>query len=120
MHSRKAELHCIDILEESGYKKVVLHCFNGRKHVIKRAAALGYYFSIPTSVVKSKTLKKLAKRVPIDRILTETDAPYLCPSDGRNDSSFIRESIVKIASVKEVSVKEMEEQVWKNYAKIFR
>lgn len=118
VHSRKAEGRVLELLEKAKVP-VDLHFYCGNAEQVKIGVERGYYFSIPTSVMLSKTLKKLAKRVPIDRILTETDAPYLNPN-GRNDPSFIRESIKKIAELKNVSVREMEEQVWKNYQKFLR
>jgi TatD DNase family protein len=120
VHSRKAEEHCIDILEQSGYKKVVLHCFNGRKHLIKKAADLGFYFSIPTNIVKSEHFQNLVSMVHISRLLTETDAPWLSPFPGkRNEPAFVIEAVKKIAEIKGMTVEDTANNIFKNYQELF-
>lgn len=118
VHSRKAEGKVLDLLQEAKIP-VILHFYCGNATQIEEAVKRGYYFSIPTAVVVSKTLKKLAKRVPLDKLFTETDAPYLCPEEGRNDSSYIKLSLAKIAEVKGVSAKELEKQIESNFKKVF-
>jgi len=120
IHSRKAEQDVIDILENSDAKKVVLHCFSGKLKLIKRAAELGYYFSIPTNITHSQHFQKLAELVDINKILTETDAPYLSPyKNRRNESSFITEAIKKIAEIKNISINEIANNIFMNYQNLF-
>jgi len=118
VHSRSAESTVLEVLKLAKVP-VVLHFFCGSADDVKIAIDRGYYFSIPTSITQSKTMRKLARRVPLDQILTETDAPYLCPRKGRNEPSYIRAVIDRIASLKGVSVKEVEGQVWKNFNTLF-
>jgi TatD DNase family protein len=61
MHTRKAEQDAIDLLESSKIKKVVLHCFSGKKKLVKKASDLGYYFSIPTNVVRAQNFQLMEK-----------------------------------------------------------
>ncbi|MBW2968044.1 TatD family hydrolase [Candidatus Woesearchaeota archaeon] len=120
VHSRKAELQVIDILEQSGHKKVVLHCFNGRKHLIKRAADLGYSFSIPTNIVRSEHFQTLVEMVHISQILTETDTPYLSPyKDKQNEPAFIIEAINRIAEIKGMTPEDTANNIFMNYQKMF-
>lgn len=119
VHSRKAEGEVLDLLKEAKVP-VILHFYCGNSTQVEEGIRRGYYFSIPTAVVVSKTLKKLAKRVPLDKLFTETDAPYLCPEQGkRNDSTYIKLSLDKIAEVKGVSSKQLEAQIWNNFEKVF-
>ena len=76
VHTRKAEQDCIDMLTSSKLKNVVLHCFEGRKSLIKRAADAGYIFSVPTSIAKSQHFQVLVEIASINQITTETDGPY--------------------------------------------
>ncbi len=120
VHSRKAELQAIDVLEESGYKKVVLHCFNGRKNLIKRAADLGFYFSIPANIVKSEHFQNLVRLVHVSKLLTETDTPFLSPFPGRmNEPAFVVEAVKKIAEVKGMTFEDTANNIFKNYQDIF-
>jgi len=120
VHSWGAEKEVIDFLEENKAKKIVMHCFTGNKELTEKALELGYYFSIPTSIVKSKTFRKLAKRVPLNKLLTETDAPYLSPVEGEiNEPSFIKYSIKKIAEIKGIDEEELEKMIFINYQNLF-
>jgi TatD DNase family protein len=120
VHSRKAEQECIDVLEATGYKKVVMHCFSGRKHLIKRAADLGYYFSIPTNIVKSEHFQQLVKDVHISKLLTETDAPFLSPFPGKtNEPAFVIESLKKIAEIKGMTLDDTANNIFMNYQNLF-
>ena len=123
IHSRKAELACLDILEEelpNNEIPVDLHCFSGRKHLIRRAAELGYYFSIPPNIVKAQNFQIAVEIVPLTQLLTETDAPWLSPfRDKINEPAYVTETIKKIAEIKGLSVEEVADQIWKNYKKVF-
>ena len=120
VHTRKAETEVIEILKREQMKKVVLHCFCGKKSLIKKAAELGYYFSIPPIIVNSQQFQNLVKEVNLKQILTETDSPYLSPYPGKiNEPAFISETIEKIAEIKELSIQEVEEQIFKNAKKLF-
>jgi TatD DNase family protein len=120
VHSRKAEKDVVEMLESSGVKKVVLHCFSGNFGLVKKAASLGYYFSIPTNIVHSEHFQKLVKEVNINQLLTETDAPYLSPFKGkRNEPANVIEGVKKIASIKGFTVEETSKNIWMNYQRLF-
>ena len=120
IHSRNAEKETLDFLEENKAEKVLMHCFSGNKELTEKGINLGCYFSIPTSIVRSKTFRKLAKRLPLNRILTETDAPYLSPiEDEPNEPAFIKHSIKKIAELKKITEEELEKIIYMNYQNLF-
>jgi TatD DNase family protein len=120
VHSRKAEEDVIRILEESGHKKVVLHCFCGKKSLIEKAAKLGFYFSIPTNIIRAANFQELVKMVNINQLLTETDSPFLSPFKGiKNEPAFVIESVKKIAEIKGFTVEDTANNIWLNYQRLF-
>jgi TatD DNase family protein len=120
VHSRQAEDDVIDILEKINYKKVILHCFSGKKSLVKKGAELGFYFSIPTHVVRSETMQNIVREVNINKLLTETDSPFLSPFKGkRNEPAFVVESVKKIAEIKGFEFKEVENNILMNFINLF-
>jgi TatD DNase family protein len=120
VHTRKAELEVIEMLESSNLKKVVLHCCMARKHLIKRAADNGWYFSIPPIITRLQHFQVIADIVSINQLLTETDAPYLSPFPGeRNEPAFVIETIKKIAEIKNFMPEEVANNIWVNYNRLF-
>lgn len=121
IHSRRAELRCIEIFEELKVKvPIVMHCFSGKKHLIKRGRDLGLYFSVPPNIIKLQHFQTLVELTPLDHLFTETDAPWLSPfPDKMNEPAFVVETIKVMAKIKEISEEEVAEQIWKNYENIF-
>ena len=122
VHAWEAEEECLDILEKEihGEIPVILHCFGGRKALITRGKDLGYYFTVPPSILKSSNFETLVKKVDIQKLLTETDAPWQSPfKDTRNEPAFVTKTVQKIADIKGISTEEVAEQIWKNYQKVF-
>jgi len=122
IHTWDAEEDCLDILEEENPSvPVILHCFGGRKSLITRAKELGYYFSVPPSIIKGN-FQTLVKKVPLTQLLTETDAPWQSPSPDikRNEPAFIVETIKKISEIKKLSQEEVADQIWKNYQNLIK
>lgn len=116
VHSREAEKETFELLQSSNAKKVVMHCFNADFETIKKAEDAGYYFTIPCIIMKSKHFRKMAERVSLERLFTETDAPYMSPFPGkRNEPAFIRESVNKIAELRKIKIDEVEEQLIGNF-----
>lgn len=121
VHSRRAELDAFEMLESSSIKKkkVILHCFEGRKHLIKRAIDRGYNFTIPTTVVKLLHFQNLVENADLSQLFTETDAPWLAPIPGeRNEPANILGSVKKIAEIKRITPEEAADQIWKNFQKL--
>lgn len=100
VHSRDAEADAMSILRDEKMFNVQLHCFNNPDFVIQ-AAEDRFYMSVPTSVVSRKRMQRIAKAMPLENMLLETDAPYLSPVPGQtNEPSNLPEAAKKIAELK--------------------
>ncbi len=120
VHSRKAEQKCIELLEASKLKKVVMHCFSGKKSLVKRIADNGWFLTAPTIVVRSQQFQEIVKNVPISQLFCETDSPYLSPYKGRwNEPSFVIESYNKIAEIKKMNINGVANNVYMNWQRVF-
>lgn len=120
IHSRKAELDVVEMLESSNARHVLLHCFCGRKHLVKRAADNGWSFSVSTNIVRSEQFQAMAKEVHISQLFTETDSPYLSPFPGkRNEPAFVVEATKKIAELKGMTVEDTANNIFMNYQNLF-
>jgi len=119
IHSRKAELDVLDIVDEYDLK-VILHCFSAKKKLVQRAREAGYFFTIPTCVVRSEHFQQIAKDTPINQLFCETDAPYLSPfPDKRNEPAFVVEAYKKIAEIKELDITEVANLIYNNWQRTF-
>jgi TatD DNase family protein len=119
VHSRNAEKHALDMLEEEKVEKAIMHCFSGSMQDAERALDMGYLISIPTNIARSKQKQKFGKRFPLDSIVLETDAPYLAlEPDNTNEPINIIKSAQKIADLRGIEYTEVARQTTKN-AKAF-
>jgi len=123
VHSRRAELDVIEMLESSSLKKnkIIMHCFMGRQHLVKRIIDNGWSMSIPCIVNKLQQLQIIAQMAPVEQLFTETDAPYMSPYPDikRNEPRFIIEGLKKIAEIKKLDVEELSKMIFMNYQKLF-
>ena len=120
VHTRKAEKRVIEILEEEKAKKVVLHCFSGKHKLLKRTELLDVYFSIPPIIVHSRHFQELVAKVPLTRLLTETDAPWMAPvKEERNEPANVVVTVKEIAKIKKVEEEEVMKAIFSNYQKLF-
>lgn len=113
VHSREAKNDTLEILRESGISKGALHCFSGDMDMAERAMEMGFYISIagPVTFKNSKRLLEVAKEIPDDYLLIETDAPYLAPEPmrgKRNEPSYIAHTARRLAELREVSYEDIE------------
>ncbi|MFH1849014.1 MAG: TatD family hydrolase [archaeon] len=119
VHSRKAEEDAIGLLEKAGLK-VIMHCFSGNFQLVEQVRDRGWIFSVPTNIVFSEHFQKLVRIVPMNQILTETDAPYLSPfKDRRNEPAFVARAVEMIAEVKGLVPDEVSKIIYMNYQRIF-
>jgi TatD DNase family protein len=120
VHSRKAELETIETLEEMKAKKVIMHCYSGKKKYIQRILDNGWFFSIPTNVERALHFHYIIKVCPLNKLFTETDAPFLAPNkDEINDSSNVLVVINKIAEIKNLNPEEVANNIYLNYKRLF-
>lgn len=127
IHTRDAVMDTIDILKNkvNCNKKGVFHCCPLNTELIKEGLKLGFYISFagPITFKNSKNAEEIVKMVPIDRILIETDSPYLSPEPvrgTRNDSRNIKYIAQKIAQIKNMPIENIAEQIQKNAKTIFK
>jgi TatD DNase family protein len=121
VHSRRAELDCIEMLESSKAKKVVMHCFMGRKNLVKRILDNGWSLSIPCIVGKLQQLQENVAMANTSQILTETDSPYMSPNPDvrRNEPRFVDGTVRKIAEIKKLDYEETKRMIFQNYQRLF-
>lgn len=126
IHTRDAREDTIRLMRDANadYVGGVMHCFTEDIAMAEKAMALGFYISF-SGIVTFKNavqLQDVAKHVPLDRILIETDAPYLTPHPHRgqpNDPSYVRFVAEKIAELRGVTLEEVAAQTTKNFFKLF-
>ncbi len=120
VHSRKAELQTIELLEELGVKKVIMHCFSGKMKLVDRIVKNGWCLSIPANVAYSQQFQDVIKRVPIENLFCETDSPYLHPNKKwPNEPANVIESYKKIAEIKKLDLKDVAKNISDNYSRLF-
>lgn len=110
----------LKIVLDEDVKNAVFHCFTGKPQVAERICKEGYFISLPTSILRSKSMKKVAKRIPISFLLTETDAPFLSPGeDERNVPQNVKSVYEEIARQKKSEVGTVEEAIERNFERVF-
>ena len=126
IHSRDAEVETFEILSE--YKnqnlKILMHCFTGSKDFAKKLLTLNAFFSASGIITfkNSFELQETFKFLPLDRILIETDSPFLAPVPNRgkkNEPSFIDYTAQKLADIKSISKSEIANLTTNNFNKLF-
>jgi TatD DNase family protein len=128
IHTRDADEDTIRILEEETAKgpfKAILHCFTGGAELARRAVALGLYVSFSGVVTfkKSDALRAIAADVPLDRLLVETDAPFLAPEPfrgKRNEPALVVHTATALAKVKGISSDELATATTANFFRLFQ
>jgi len=127
IHARDADGDVADILEEETAKgafPAVLHCFTGGRELALRGLALGLYISFSGILTfkKSTSLREVAALVPLDRLLVETDAPYLAPDPfrgKRNEPAYLVHTAAELARVKGVSPDEIAQLTTENFFRLY-
>jgi TatD DNase family protein len=110
VHSRSAGHYTLDLLLAAGARRVLMHAFDGKAAHAVRGADAGYRFSVPPSVVRSEQKQKLVRRLPLESLLLESDAPVLGPErDVRNEPANLRHARDFVAAAHGVSPERVEE-----------
>jgi TatD DNase family protein len=127
IHTREADARCGEILEEEiakGPFRAVLHCYTGGRELAMKAIDLGLHISFTGILTfkKSQALRDLAAELPADRIMVETDAPYLAPGKfrgKRNEPAYVVETAKVLAEARGVSLEELARQTTETFFKLF-
>jgi TatD DNase family protein len=120
VHSRRAVNAVINLMSKFDVK-AVLHAFSGTKEELRRALNCGYYITVMANVVNNPYRQWLAKEVPLERLLTETDSPVLGPKGNeRNEPINIIPAVKLTSQLKDISEDEVRIQILKNAKKLFK
>jgi len=127
IHTREADEDCGKILEDEmgkGAFRAVLHCYTGGRDLAMKAIDLGLMISFTGILTfkKSQTLRDLAAELPADRVMVETDSPYLAPGKyrgKRNEPAYVVETAKVLAEVRGVSLDEIARQTTENFFRMF-
>ncbi|MEK6856038.1 MAG: TatD family hydrolase [Nanoarchaeota archaeon] len=120
VHSRGAELECIEILENLNAERVIMHCFCGKKSLVERVLKNKWFLTIPTNVNNSQQFQERAKDAPLNQIFCETDSPFLHPNKERNNEpKNIIVSYEWIAKMKKIDIEEVKREIFDNFKREF-
>lgn len=125
VHSRNAFDETLGILKKSKVEDVLIHCFSGNVAQMKESVKKGYYIAVGGVVTfpKALELKEVVKEVPLDRLLLETDCPYLAPQPvrgKRNQPSYIKYIAEEAAKIKNLEFSEMTRIIYENTLNFFK
>jgi TatD DNase family protein len=129
IHSRDAHDDVLTILDEEKAMEVgvVMHCFSGDEQVVRRCLDLGFYISFagPVTFTNARTLPAVVPLVPDDRLLIETDAPYLSPHpwrgrEHRNEPARVAIIAARVAELKGISIEAVGQLATENFKTLFK
>ncbi len=127
IHNREATEDIIAILEEENAKEIggIMHCYSDSVKYVERCLDMNFYISLggPVTFKNAPLPKEVAKEVPFDRLLIETDAPYLAPHPKRgkrNEPAYVKLVAEKIAEIRGVTLEVVAEQTTKNAFQVFK
>lgn len=126
IHTRNSTEDCLKILKEEGAEEVggIMHCFVESLAIAKQSIELGFYISFSGIVTfkNAKEIKEVAKTIPLDKILVETDSPYLAPVPYRgkqNQPAYTKYVVEEIANLRRISYEEVAKQTTDNFKRLF-
>ena len=127
IHDRDAHNEVLDILKarDNHSYRGVIHCFSGNYDLAMTFIEMGFHLSIPGTVTfkNAHQVKDVASRIPLDRMLVETDAPFLTPvphRGERNESAFVAHTVKEIARLRAMDTKEVALQTFQNTIRLFK
>lgn len=127
VHTRDSAVDTLQVLREEGAEAVggVIHCFTENWEIARQALDLGFYLSFSGIVTfkNAAIVKEVAQKCPLDRMLVETDAPYLAPTPFRgkpNEPSYVRYVAEEIARLRETTLAEIAEVTTGNFLRLFK
>jgi TatD DNase family protein len=118
IHSRDAEAQALEMVKH--LDRVVFHCYSGTLATMREAVDRGFYISIATNICRSGLHQILARNVPLDQLLVETDSPFLSPRRGRNEPAFVLDSVRLIAKIRGLEPQEVARITADNTRRIYK
>ncbi|OIU71572.1 TatD family hydrolase [Rossellomorea aquimaris] len=126
IHNREATQDIVDILREEGAEEVggIMHCFSGSPEIAQECVDMNFYISLggPVTFKNAKKPKEVAQEIPLERLLIETDCPFLAPHPNRgkrNEPAYVKLVAEQIAELKGISLEEVETITTENANKLF-
>lgn len=124
IHDRDAHRETVSMLKAGGPHRGIIHCFSGDSAMARECLDMGFYISVPGTITfpKSDRLREIVARLPLDRLLVETDCPYLTPvpyRGKRNEPSYVEYAARKVAEVKKTAFEEVARATSANAAAVF-
>ena len=126
IHNREATADIVNILKEEEASRVggIMHCFSGSAETALECINMNFYISLggPVTFKNAKKPKEVAAAVPLDRLLIETDCPYLAPHPyrgKRNEPSYVKLVAEQIAEIKQLTIEEVSQATTENAKKLF-
>jgi TatD DNase family protein len=120
VHTRKRERRTLELLTELGATRVDWHCFGGKVALARAVAEGGHYLSVPANVRRSESFTRMVDTCPRDRLLLETDCPYLAPEPGaKSEPAHVRGTVAFMAERWKVTEREVEARLTDNFARLF-
>jgi TatD DNase family protein len=127
VHDREAHQETLEILrsEKAGKVGGIIHCFSGDYEMAKACIDMGFFISVPGSITfnNAERFREIVKKVPLDCLLVETDAPFLTPvpfRGKRNEPSYVRYTAEKLADIKKISFEKIAEATSENALRAYR
>jgi TatD DNase family protein len=127
VHDRDAHQETLEILKSERAEECggIIHCFSGDYEMAKKYLELGFSISVPGTITfkNAEGFKEIVRKLPLESLLVETDAPYLTPvpfRGKRNEPSYVRYTAEKVAEVKKVSFQKVAEVTTRNALRVFR
>jgi TatD DNase family protein len=127
VHDREAHRETMEILKSEKAEECggIIHCFSGNYEMAEVCIEMGFYISIPGSITfkSAEGFREIVKKIPLESLLVETDAPFLTPEPfrgKRNEPSYVRYTAQKVAEIKNVSFEKVAEVTTENALRVYK
>ena len=127
VHDREAHQETLEILKSEKVEECggIIHCFSGDYEMAKACIDMGFHISIPGSInfKNAEGFREIVKRIPLESLLVETDAPFITPEPfrgKRNEPSYVRYTAQKVAEIKKISFERVAEVTTENALRVYR
>ena len=127
VHDREAHQETLEILKSEKAEECggIIHCFSGDYVMAKNCIDMGFYISVPGSITfkNAEGFREIVKRIPLESLLVETDAPFITPEPfrgKRNEPGYVRYTAQKVAEIKKISFEKVAEVTTENALKVYR